>query len=112
MTYFVVDGVSGDFAPSKFCAYTAVPMIPDATVGRGHMAQMTLAFYATLGDTRRFDGHAQRTHLVDRLGMQMVAPAAAPAIASRFAQWQARHADAIRVHPAGPIFLAPPVWFG
>src|SRR5207253_8945846 len=103
------------FAPSKFCAYTAIPQITSAAIGdlasRFH-AEMTVAFYSNLDEAdRNFDGRVARLHLEKRLGMTLQQIDGVPGLASAFAAWLVYNHDSIIVHPGGPQFLLPPAWF-
>lgn len=113
VTYFVFDPFSQQFAPAKFCAYIAVPVNPMSTDTEPSSlrAEMTVGYYVTLGEDRRFDGHAAQQHLVTRLGMQAVPATSAPDIEDRFRTWLLHHDAAIAVHPGGPSFIVPPPWF-
>lgn len=104
VTYFIVDTRTGQFAPSKFCAYVDVTApTPDAA--------MTVARYITLdGHEPRFDGHRARAHVTRHLGFTERSLADAPALRSVFERWLAIHQDVIRLHPRGPILLIPPAW--
>lgn len=106
VTYFVFDPFSGEFAPSKFCAYSLLPSpAPTAT--------MSVEGYASLdGSDRRFDGQRAQQHLTGGLAMRARTPDESPHLVARFEGWLARHSDTISVHPSGPVFLLPPTWFG
>ncbi|MCU0935458.1 MAG: hypothetical protein MUF66_05150 [Gammaproteobacteria bacterium] len=115
VTYFVSGPRSGTFAPSKFCAYVAIPKAsgagdsgpaPSLTLG------MTVDAYERIehGESR-FDGGKAWRHLVERLGMSVRPLAELPALHDAFAQWLAGLRDAITVHPDGPSVLLPPPWF-
>jgi hypothetical protein len=115
VTYFVYEAETGLFAPSKFCAYTAVPTRPlMATPGQGlrSLASMTMARYAAISDgTHLLDGNRAQTHLTSRLGMRRVASGESAAVDRQFAAWLGRHKEEITVHPGGPVFLLAPEWF-
>jgi len=68
VTYFVYDPRRKTFAPSKFCAYVAIPTSPR----QGPPAsRMSIGLYAGLdGQERRFDGTKAREHLVRRLAFR------------------------------------------
>lgn len=106
VTFFVYDPHTGDFAPSKFCAF--MPVRLGAMTGPCDFA-MDLATYASLNETQtRFDGNLAWRHLVQRLGMDAVPIAAAGAnVAGRFRAWHQRHEARIRLHPRGPTLLLP-----
>jgi len=113
VTYFVFDPQTGAFAPSKFCAYVAIPSAPiRGGPSISPLATMTLEVYTqaeALG--RRLDGHEARDHLTKNLAMSLTTPAEVPAILASFSHWLERHQAQVRVHPAGPQFLLPPAWF-
>jgi hypothetical protein len=115
VTYFVRDEESGLFAPSKFCAYTAVPARPTPPEDphkRAGLGTMTVAIYTALNDSSHLlDGHRAQRHLTLGLGMTAVSPADVPELDAAFSQWRERNADSIIVHPAGPVFLLSPDWF-
>lgn len=115
VTYFVFDPVSGEFAPSKYCAYIPIegksvrslpgPGFPGRPV-------MTMDVYASLEPSEAcFDGSYARNHLEHRLAMVPKAPSEADGIAAAFAEWLRCHDRSIVVHPTGPVFLLPPAWF-
>ena len=113
VTYFVFDPFAHHFAPAKFCAYLAVPASAAILDGDPlHLrAEMTVAFYVTLGEDRRFDGHAAQSHLVTRLGMRALPADAAPEIEEHFREWLMQQQETVAVHPGGPVFIVPPEWF-
>jgi hypothetical protein len=115
VTYFVYDEESGLFAPAKFCAYTAVPTHPprpDPCHKGAGLGTMTIAVYTELNDgSHLMDGHRAQRHLTAGLGMVTISPDDAIELDTAFSQWQARHADVVALHPAGPVFLASPDWF-
>ena len=106
VTYFVYDPRRKTFAPSKFCAYLAVPTNQRQAPPT---AQMGIDLYVSLdGREPRFDGTRAREHLVRRLAFRARTPAEAPDLARQFEEWLALHRDSIALHPRGPIFLEPP----
>ena len=113
--YFVYDEESRLFAPSKFCAYTAVParpMLPDSSHKGTGLGTMTIAVYSALNDgSHLLDGHRAQRHLTLGLGMTAVNPEELPEVDAAFSQWRERHADCIVLHPDGPVFLLSPKWF-
>lgn len=112
--YFVFDERSGEFAPSKFCAY--VPVYNSRTAYTALFRtrtpmNMTIPLYCTVDAEGNFlDGTRAWVHLVRHLAMTQATRDTRPDIGARFRQWLDRHADSITVHPSGPIFLAPPQW--
>lgn len=115
VTYFVFDPVSGEFAPSKYCAYIPI----DITAARSRPASqppgrpvMSMDVYGSLESSEAcFDGSYARNHLEQRLAMVPKTPSEADGIAATFAEWLCRHDRSIGVHPTGPVFLLPPAWF-
>ena len=115
ITYFVYDPYSGDFAPSKFCAYVPVADIAgwrDSSDPSTIRPAMTLNFYVKLDITERtFDGARAREHLTERLAMAPKQLHESLGLARRFAEWHKRYDHAISLHPSGPVALTPPSWF-
>lgn len=114
ISYFVFDPQSGNFAPSKFCAY--IPLLDGRAIlpGRPLLKRplMSVALYAALDQhAESFDGSQARSHLVDRLAMDPKTAVQAPEVADAFALWLRLHAASVAVHPSGPVFLLPPSWF-
>lgn len=105
VTYFVFDPRSKLFAPSKFCAFSAVGL-------NQARSEMTLALYSTLdGTDSRFDGRRAWMHFSKNLAMTSRPLSETGAVQKHFAHWLEVHADAITVHPSGPIILVGPQWF-
>lgn len=102
--YFVFDPGSGNFAPSKFCAFIPAPLGMEATP-----PTMTLEIYADLGEQdARFDGHIARKHLIERLGFKEVPMTGA--LERRFAGWMATLGGALTLR--APVrALLPPDWY-
>jgi hypothetical protein len=115
VTYFVYDEESALFAPSKFCAYAAVPArlpFPDVPRKGAGLGTMTIAVYSALNDgSHLLDGHRAQTHLTRGLGMTAVNPEDLPDVDVAFSLWREQHADCIGLHPAGPVYLLSPEWF-
>lgn len=115
VTYFVHDSNSGEFAPSKFCAYVAIPTPDSVSLARPLVpmrSEMTINLYVTLDNTdSRFDGSRARVHLMKHLGMEVMPHEKSPAVKQLFRQWLEKYSDSITVHPRGPVFLLPPPWF-
>jgi hypothetical protein len=115
VTYFVYEPESRLFAPSKFCAYFAVPTglhsaAPDKAPRS--LTTMTVARYVAISDgTHRLDGHRAQSHLAAGLGMTPLASGEVPTVDEHFASWLCLHKDDINVHPDGPVFLLAPEWF-
>jgi len=115
ITYFVFDPYSKSFAPSKFCAYIAIPSMffPNiTTLDAMNRAEMKVELYVTLdGTDSRFDGHNAHNHLTRSLAMTLCKYNESPEIAIIFNQWLNRQSSSINVHPNGAVFLLPPSWF-
>jgi hypothetical protein len=115
VTYFAHEPETGLFAPSKFCAYSAVPLRSRvALTEQAAPAQgiMTVEHYSRLNDgTHLLDGHRAVAHLTAQLGMVVRQPDEAPDVAARFREWVVRFADYIVIHPRGPKFMLPPPWY-
>ena len=109
--YFIYDAATGLFAPSKFCAY--INALPQGhSESRIHNQLMSMRLYTSLDESEpKFDGNLAQSHLQRQLNMRLTTPEESPHISHNFASWQARHANHIRVHPSGPIFLVAPNWF-
>ena len=114
ITYFVFDPHSRAFAPSKFCAYVPVPVSHSLRASAPSLPpRMRIDLYVQLdGTDSRFDGYRARNHLIKELAMVPRGPTDVRSVSDAFRRWLARHADAITVHPQGPVFLLPPGWFG
>ena len=111
VTYFVYDPRFRHFAPSKYCAYVLVTG-PRANARERVLAGMTVERYTRIERSNRiFDGTRARRHLVDNLGMQLVAAEAQPRLEERFEAWLASCRENISVHPVGPQIILPPPWF-
>jgi hypothetical protein len=115
ITYFVVDPFGKQFAPSKFCAYVAIPsrdLIRDATGNIADYLAMSVQLYVSLdGVDSRFDGRRAQSHLVKNLGMVTKQLIDAPGLFDLFNQWMYKNSERINIHPNGPVFLMPPTWF-
>ena len=113
--YFVFDPETRLFAPSKFCAYLAIPdraasesRVRPATARTG----MRVPLYVALDESEpRFDGSIAHRFLRRDLAMQLQKPTDVPAVLAAFQEWSDARSEAIRVHPARPFFLCPPKWF-
>jgi hypothetical protein len=110
VTYFACNPRSGQFAPSKSCAYVPVSDLTapgSAVVG----SIMTLPTYVQIDRTEPiFDGGRAVDHLTRNLAMRRVPATEQPGLLRQFEEWLSRHSDSINVHPNGPIFLIPPSW--
>jgi hypothetical protein len=115
ITYFVFDPRSGNFAPSKFCAYMAIETATESRIRVGlplATTQMRVSLYVTLdGTDSAFDGGRARSHLIRRLAMLPRTMSDISEMKLLFERWLARHSTCITVHPSGPVFLLPPLWF-
>ncbi|MEJ7594991.1 MAG: hypothetical protein WKF77_25985, partial [Planctomycetaceae bacterium] len=120
--YFVFDPSTGEFAPSKFCAFL------NATLGATSDAEtmalpMTMDLYVSLDESEpRFDGNRAQQHLTKKLRMVAVNLDESPAneslmvaedrrLSVLFYYWHAKHQVAIQLDRHGPIILRPPVWY-
>ncbi|BAY89826.1 hypothetical protein FDUTEX481_08553 [Tolypothrix sp. PCC 7601] len=115
ITYFVFDPYSKSFAPSKFCAYIAIPSVfnPHITnLSYMNRVEMTVELYVTLdGTDSRFDGRNAHNHLTQSLAMTHCKYNESPEIAFIFNEWLNHYSSSINVHPNGAVFLLPPSWF-
>jgi hypothetical protein len=117
VTYFVFDPHSRQFAPAKFCAYlplpTEWPIITSTSRVAFARATMTMPLYASLdGTDTRFDGHRAQRHLTSGIGMGAVPAGQGMATTPGFASWLEQHDELVTLHPAGPVVLTVPDWFG
>jgi len=115
VTFFAYEAQTGLFAPSKFCAYSAVPLRcgPSMTVQASPaLGVMTAEKYSRLNDgTHLLDGHRAVSHLTGQLGMLLRRPEEVPDVATQFEEWFARVNDCVNIHPRGPQFVLPPSWY-
>lgn len=115
ITYFVFDPSSKNFAPSKFCAYVAIPTITlsqPLALPYQHKTEMAISLYSTLdGTDSRFDGRRARLHLTKSLAMISHTLNNNKKIEKAFIDWLNQHQDCISVHPNGAKVLLPPRWF-
>jgi len=115
VTYFVYESETRLFAPSKFCAYSAVPLRSDRAVpvqASPVLGAMTVANYSRFNDgTHLLDGTRAVSHFTARLGMLLRQPGEVPDVAMQFKDWFARVEDFINIHPRGPQFVLPPAWY-
>jgi hypothetical protein len=115
VTYFVYEAATRLFAPSKFCAYSAVPrrsnVAPTQQTTPAH-GIMSVAHYVQLNDgAHLLDGHRAVAHLTTQLGMLLRQPDEAPDVGARFNEWVERFGDRVPIHPRGPQFVLPPPWY-
>lgn len=120
--YFVFDPSTGQFAPSKFCAFLNAKLGDASDLDAGALP-MTLQLYVSLDESEaRFDGNRAQQHLTKKLGMTAVQAgdtspdssgtvAVDQQISLLFSYWHAQHRDSILVDKRGPIILRPPVWY-
>lgn len=110
VTYFAYNPWSGQFAPTKSCAYVPVPR-PAAAGNTAAAGIMTLPAYVQIDhDEPIFDGSRAVDHLTRNLAMVRVRAEERPDLQRLFQKWLSRHRDSINVHPNGPVFLIPPAW--
>lgn len=111
VTYFVCDPRSGQFAPSKFCAYVS---IPKRAVGIAPMAGSTMTVHSYVQTDWAepiFDGQRAVQHLMKNLAMCRLGSGQHANLLDIFNRWLSHHHNHINVHPAGPVFIVPPNWF-
>jgi hypothetical protein len=115
VTYFVHDPESQRFAPSKFCAYIAIPSALSSLPAEAvfsNLGRMTIETYVSMNDgTHLLDGGSAQRHLTERLAMTVETRASDPGLPALFDSWLDQHRTSITIHPQGPIFLVPPGWF-
>lgn len=110
--YFVFDPRTGDFAPSKFCAFVAINETVTPTFSIDAVG-MNMALYASLDTPSEslFDGNKAQRHLSERLGMSKVDYGGSSRLDASFDLWLEKHSEAIAVDGKGVVFLLPPAWF-
>lgn len=110
VTFFVFSPKSGDFAPSKFCAFVPIGSGPAAS---RLASSMEMATYASLDESEtRFDGHIARRHLTSRLSMTASLLSLCAAETRRdFDRWYGRIEPYVKIHPAGPRIIVAPTWW-
>ncbi len=115
VTYFVYESETRLFAPSKFCAYSAVPLRSDRrspVQSSPALGVLSVATYSRFNDgTHLLDGNRAVNHLTGQLGMLLRRPEEVPEVAAQFKDWFARVADCINIHPRGAQFVLPPAWY-
>jgi len=115
VTYFAYEADTRLFAPSKFCAYSAVPHRLDSSLtvqASPALGVMTVPTYSRFNDgTHLLDGNRAVNHLTGQLGMLLKRPEEVPNVAAQFKDWFARVDDCINIHPRGPQFVLPPAWY-
>lgn len=110
--YFVHDPSSGDFAPSKFCAFLPVGTGSQLPQGIGRPFGMTLALYADLGEEEsRFDGAIAWKHLVDRLGFARKEIAGDCRLTASFERWKAQLPQPVVMERRRTYAIVPPDWY-
>ena len=110
--YFVFDPATGQFAPSKFCAYTPISPAGDSTSVTSDSHRMTVSAYTALNDgTHVMDGNRAWQHLVRCLGMKTVTGNDTAPVTNQFAAWLADHGETITVRGGSPTFVLPPAWY-
>ncbi len=120
--YFAFDPSSGEFAPTKFCAFLNAEH--GTTLDTEKLAlPMTMQLYVSLDESEpRFDGNRAQQHLTKKLGMVAVNLDETPAdeslmvaeerrLSVLFRYWLSRHKEAIQLDSKGPVILRPPVWY-
>jgi hypothetical protein len=113
--YIVYDPRTGDFAPSKFCAYLPFVTHPDAPREPTDMLasrEMSVRLYSRIeASAQKFDGNRAWKHLTRNLGMTMHRSEELPNLHDPFARWLENRRAEVALHPRGPHFLLPPSWF-
>ena len=110
VTYFVYDPHSGQFAPSKFCAYVSISQLTTRTIPITG-STMTVQNYVQIDSTEAiFDGQRAVHHLTKNLGMARIMSDEHPDLLTVFNKWLSQHIESINVHPTGPVFIVPPEW--
>jgi len=113
--YFVYDPRTGEFAPSKFCAYLPFVTRLDAPREAADLLasrEMSVSLYSRIEATaEKFDGNRAWKHLRRNLGMMMHRPEELPNLREPFARWLENRRAEVGLHPRGPEFLLPPAWF-
>jgi hypothetical protein len=111
VTYFVYDIKSGQFAPSKFCAYINLGQ-PSALKFLIDQQLMTMQSYCSLDENEpKFDGNLAQKHLQRQLNLKLIDSKQSRSVDAHFTQWLAKRSNSIRIHPRGPKFLIPPDWY-
>jgi len=106
--YFVGVPYSGEFAPSKFCAFLPIQRAASER-SLQDPCRMSLQLYVTLDESEsRFDGGIAQKHLTRRLGMKAEALDENHPLFAQFQHWLAGVNDLISVDPRGPVVLSPP----
>jgi hypothetical protein len=120
--YFVFDPTSGQFAPSKFCAFVNAKLGTGSDFSEATLP-MTMDLYVSLDESEpRFDGNRAQKHLTKRLGMiSVTANATSPdepmmvaedhRMSVLFEYWHSQHRAAIQIDQRGPVILRPPLWY-
>lgn len=121
--YFAFDPSTGEFAPSKFCAYVNAKLASSLDADSIGLP-MTMELYVSLDESEpKFDGNRAQQHLSRKLGMtpvQLTEQATQDSLLVAedrrldllFRYWHAKHTDSIQLDPQGPIILRPPTWYG
>lgn len=105
--YFVAEPRSGQFAPSKFCAFLPARR----PGGPAPPTSMTLQVYAQLGEEDpRFDGAVARRHLRSRLAFGESPLRGDGTLAEAFATWHGKFSDHLQLREPVRLLL-PPRWF-
>jgi hypothetical protein len=102
--YLVADSDSGLFAPSKFCAYTRMPL--SSKIEESQTPTMTIPFYRTIEQSNSiFDGQKARLRL-ERLGFDAVRLSDAPTrVIKAFSKWQIRHQTSLNLDKGECVLL-------
>jgi hypothetical protein len=111
--YFAFDPASGQFAPTKFCAFVPAPEasgpVPLHQAMLARQAWMSMDLYAALGEgDARFDGNIARRHLEERLGYQpLPIEDLTPDLALAFQTWHAHFRGMTPLRGSATVLLPP-----
>jgi hypothetical protein len=113
VTFFVFDPNTGQFAPSKYCAFVPIHIRESSGVTEGNSLMMDTRTYAALDETEtRFDGAIARKHLCRRLSFyEQPLESVSTEIKKAFDIWAGTHSKSIRIHPRGAAILRPADWW-
>ncbi len=110
ITYFVYNPYTGEFAPSKYCAYVAFENITTISVVSG--ATMNIPLYVQIPwNESLFDGKLARTHLEKHFGMQLIDLRNNLSLQLKFENWYQKNSESLILSQAGTFVLSPPEWY-
>lgn len=114
VTFFVFDPNTGQFAPSKYCAFIPVRISDASGATKDPLPlMMDTHTYAALDETEtRFDGAIARRHLCHQLSFkEQSIDSVSTEIRKAFDNWASTHSQSIRIHPRGAVILRPALWW-